>query len=101
MSTNSTLKAVRPVASVVQLWVWILLALSALALVRLWAARKSARREEGADSPAEWRPPRESLVDVASGDEEAASDGVVCPSCGTTNGADFTYCRECAAPLPQ
>ncbi|WP_121823468.1 DUF7577 domain-containing protein [Halostella salina] len=31
--------------------------------------------------------------------ESEASDAVACRTCGELNGADYTFCRECAEPL--
>lgn len=82
---------------------WLFLVLAVFALVQLWVARKVNQAEDGPDPEEDWEPPPGAFGGIAHPDgdpSEGTGSTVVCPNCGTENGAGFDYCRECATALP-
>lgn len=63
------------------------------------------RREDGGagltdtSSGALFRGRTDDRPDGAGHERAAESDAVACRTCGALNGADYTFCRECAEPL--
>jgi hypothetical protein len=82
-------------------WEWIALGLGFLALLQLIALRY-ARRLGSDDERAGPRPtpPLQEDRPAGAGGPGGEGEELVCADCGAVNLADFSYCRECIAPLP-
>ncbi|MFB6281562.1 MAG: hypothetical protein ABEH40_06050 [Haloferacaceae archaeon] len=74
---------------------WLLVALVAnLSVVLVAAALLVLGTRTGGDAGGD--PPG----DAADGRDAAGDGRVECPSCRTTNGAEYRFCRECLDELP-
>ncbi|MFB6152778.1 MAG: hypothetical protein ABEJ27_00855 [Halodesulfurarchaeum sp.] len=85
-------------------WEWIVLGLILLALAQLVAlrfARRASQEDGEGTSPTPGRRlegPPDPGRDTPDG--ESGKDTVSCPHCGTTNQAEYRFCRQCVSVLP-